>query len=156
MNRSKNGVSQKISLVAWLRPPVNHHEASGVQCLQRLLSEICCLRPALRWQLHLAAANGPVFSLRLEPCSNHVGSFFVGQFWGCLGNMSTVLGVNLWIVLLFWDVLVPKSILRRFPATSSNILQSETIPKETLLPHQSGQKTKKKHLMIHMIPSKMP
>ena len=119
----ENGVSPKLSLIAWLRPPVNHHEPSGFQCLQWLLSELCCLRPALSWQLHLAAANGsPNVFFKTWTMFKPMLGVFVGQFWGCfggcfgdvLGNMSTVLGANLWLALFFWDV-GPQSILKRFP-----------------------------------------
>ena len=119
----ENGVSPKLSLIAWLRPPVNHHEPSGFQCLQWLLSELCCLRPALSWQLHLAAATGsPNVFFKTWMMFKAMLGVFVGQFWGCfwgcfgdvLGNMSTVLGANLWLALFFWDVGL-QSILKRFP-----------------------------------------
>ena len=131
----ENGVSPKLSFIAWLRPPVNHHEPSGFQCLQWLLSELCCLRPALSWQLHLAAANGsPNVFFKTWTMFKPMLGVFVDQFWGCFGD---VLG-------MFWgcfgeyvdgfggEPMTCSPLLgcwspkyaQKVPATSSSIMQS--------------------------------
>ena len=87
----------------------------------------------------------------LNDVQTNVGSF-VGQFWGCfggcfgdvLGNMSTVLGANLWLALFFWDV-GPQSILKRFP---QHRRASCNLPKPTPKKYSFHTKVAKTHHSI--------